>query len=183
MNVVSNDLVRMSRLGAIVGNEKNKKKGFIPRIKPLYETPEQEIVAYAAFKNIEHYSEECCPYSWMAKRNKFRDMINKMEDNFPGSKFGVLNFSKQINPEIQKFSANKEVRECEICGSLTGGKICNVCSQLEKLSKSERKENFLKIKPKKEIEKEVNSENHGKECLSCSETKGLKTIKILSKKD
>jgi len=88
MNVFNNDFERMKRMGAGAGIIEHQ--GFVKRIKPLYETPEKEIIAYCAFKGIKHYSEECCPYSWTAKRNEYREMLNTFEDRFPGTQYSIL---------------------------------------------------------------------------------------------
>ena len=61
MNLFDNDLARLSRLGPIAGVREHK--GFVPRIKPLWETPEKEVIAFVNFLGVKHYSEECCPFS------------------------------------------------------------------------------------------------------------------------
>ncbi len=81
MNVLQNDLAKFSRLGPISAGES---KLFVPRIKPLYETPEKDIIAYASFNGIKSYSEECCPFKWQAKRNLFRSELDKFEEKSPG---------------------------------------------------------------------------------------------------
>ena len=79
-------LKRMARLGATTKGG----KGMSPRIKPLYLTPEKEVIAYASLNKINHFSEQCCPFSWQAKRNAFRTMLNEMETKFPGTQPFIL---------------------------------------------------------------------------------------------
>ena len=90
MNVFDNDTKRMGRLGPIADSDGTGT--MVPRVKPLYLSPEKEVIAFAAFSGIESYSEECCPFSWQAKRNAFREMLNSMEERFPGSKFKIIGF-------------------------------------------------------------------------------------------
>src|SRR3989344_3768665 len=100
MDIFGNDTARLARLGEIAGNKKFGK--FVPRIKPLYDTPEKDIIAYAALNGIKHYSEECCPYSWTAKRNHFRKMLNETESRFPGTKHGIIASFRKMRPALAR---------------------------------------------------------------------------------
>ena len=131
MNFFENDWKRMVRLGAVAGGSKSKE--FVPRIKPLYETPEQEIVAFVNFTGLKVYSEECCPFSWQAKRNEFRTMLDKMETKFPGTKYSILQSFKTIKPKLSVSDFAGELKKCGKCGNPTSGEICRVCIQLEKI--------------------------------------------------
>jgi len=128
MNFFDNDLKKMSRLGAKTEGTKN----LIPRIKPLYLTPEKEIIAYANLNEIKYFGEHCCPFSWQAKRNEFRGMLNQMENKFPGTFYSVLATFENLKPLLKgKF---KEEKFCENCGSSSSGKLCSACMKLKKLS-------------------------------------------------
>jgi uncharacterized protein (TIGR00269 family) len=133
MNFFDNDWKRMSRLGA---KTKDKKlKGFVSRIKPLYECPEKEIIAYANFLNLKYYGEECCPFAWQAKRNEFRSMLDSMEEKFPGTKYSILKSFLEIKPLIEEKFGKEKIRECIECGEPSNGKLCGACKKLEKLKK------------------------------------------------
>lgn len=134
MNFFDNDWVRMSRLGPIAGIKGFKK--FVPRIKPLYETPESEVLAYASFNGIGHFSEECCPFSWQAKRNHFREMVNKMEGEMPGTKYKILASFREIKPKLKSFKGKGKPNSCKWCNSPASGEICQSCKQLEKIRKN-----------------------------------------------
>ncbi len=127
MNFFDNDLKRMARLGAITKGS----KGFIPRIKPLYLAPEKEIIAYASLNKINHFSEECCPFSWQAKRNAFRTMLNEMETKFPGTFYSILSFFENLKPSIQK---KEKTTFCKKCNTLSSGTLCSACLKLEKIN-------------------------------------------------
>ena len=149
MSLFGNQLARIAGLGEIAGVKKHDK--FVPRIKPLYETPEKEIISYAAFNGIEHYSAECCPYSWMAKRNHYRKMINELEESVPGTKYSILSTFRELKPMLVQKELEKEPQfsQCEKCGSPCRGIVCNVCIQLEKLEKMQSQKKVSKSLKKK----------------------------------
>src|SRR3989344_1921097 len=139
MNLFSNDFARLSRLGEVAGNM--KLKGTVARIKPLYDTPEKEIIAYAALNGIEHYSEECCPHSWMAKRNQYRKLLNELESSQPGTKHGIMASFRNLKPmlvEMQKGSA-EAIMECAQCGEPANSELCGTCRQLGKIMEARGK--------------------------------------------
>ncbi len=164
MSLFGSDFARLSRLGEIAEGMKGSGK-MVPRIKPLYETPEKEVIAYAALNGIEHYSEECCPYSWMAKRNHYRKTLNELEDAMPGTKYGILSSFRKMKPMLSAIAGEGgELRECAKCGNPSAQELCGTCRQLERL-----------------VEQEGNGA-HGQKgsrgakkesALSCAQTKGL----------
>ncbi len=133
MSLFGSDFARASRLGATTGERKFEK--MVPRIKPLYETPEKDIIAYTAMNGIEHYSEECCPYSWMAKRNHYRKMLNELEDSVPGTKYSILASFRKMKPLLANFEKEngKALGECSRCGSPANGQLCGTCRQMDRL--------------------------------------------------
>lgn len=133
MNFFENDWKRMSRLGAMVG-VKNFKE-FAPRIKPLYETPEEEIILFAEMNEINYYKGQCCPFRWMAKRNMFRKMLDEFEMKFPGTKYSILQSFQTIKPRIQDLYAGDELKTCKKCGNPSSSDVCQVCKQIEKIKK------------------------------------------------
>ena len=167
MNVFNNDFERMKRMSASAGIITHK--GFVKRIKPLYETPEKEIIAYAAIKEIKHHSQECCPYSWTAKRNEYREMLNSFENRFPGTLYSILRFNENLllfvreeKKEIE--SAAQKLKECKNCSEPTEKELCKACEMICKIKKEQGKKN------KKSDEKE--KEKKYDKTLTCSTTKG-----------
>ncbi len=143
MNVFNNDFERMKRMSASAGVIEHS--GFVKRIKPLYETPEKEIIAYCAFKGIKHYSEECCPYSWTAKRNEYREMLNHFEGRFPGTEFSILRFYENIKPLIRPHEKEKpllaqKLKECKQCGEPTEKEFCKACEMIERIKGEAKKQ-------------------------------------------
>ncbi len=162
MNLFSNQMAKMAWLGPMAGAAAGfTGEGlFVKRIKPLYECPEKEIIAFDAFKGIEHYSEECCPFSWMAKRNHVREMLNNLEDQFPGTKFSTVKWLQELKPYLQDFKPEGKLRKCAECGNPTGTKICRPCMQVKILDA------VKSLRPKKAPATKGNG-------LTCVETKGL----------
>ena len=167
MNVFNNDFERMKRMSATSGIIDHE--GFVKRIKPLYETPEKEIIAYCAMKGIKHYSQECCPYSWTAKRNEYREMLNHFENRFPGTEYSILRFCENIKPLIKPNAKEKKgmkniLKECSNCKEPTEKELCKACEMIAKI-KLEQKGNKQTSKDKKHLEKY-------NKALTCSSTKG-----------
>ncbi|MFA5763366.1 MAG: TIGR00269 family protein [archaeon] len=184
MNVFNNDFDRLLRMGATAGVIEHE--GFIKRIKPLYETPEKEIIAYCAYKEIPHYSQDCCPYSYTAKRNEFREMLNNFETRFPGTEFSILRFYENLKKELMpskemKIEMESKLKKCKNCKEPTQKEFCKTCEMIEKLkteANKNEKENQINLKNKKPKSKKVNlKENEIKnnskynKKLTCSTTK------------
>jgi len=172
MNVFNNDFDRMKRMGATAGIIEHI--GFVKRIKPLYETPEKEIIAYCAYNNLNHYGEECCPYSWTAKRNEFREMLNNFEVRFPGTEYSILRFGEQLKKEL-KLNKNKNIKNentlhpCKQCSEPTEKKYCKTCELIDKI-KNEKKNIKERSKNIKKNEKLSSSKKYNKK-LTCVSTK------------
>jgi len=131
MNFFNNDLAKMQRLGAVT---ESSYPGFVARIKPLYETPEKDVVTYAAFKGLKHYNEQCCPYCETARRNHYRELIENLEKNSPEIKFSLLNTFSRIKPLLKENEKGKHIEECIKCGKPTSREVCRVCEKLGELS-------------------------------------------------
>jgi len=130
MNFFDNKLDQFVRLGSEVRNDSIN---FVPRIKPLYNTPESEIKQYVKIKNIPHFSKKACPLRHEAKRSFYRKMIDSAEEEFPGTKYSILRFFQQSKPLLEKAFKQKKLRACEKCGFPSSQKICGSCRQISKL--------------------------------------------------
>lgn len=124
MNFIRGDLDRIARMGAIVGVIKDE--GFIPRIKPLRECPEDDVKIYAELKKIEFETSKC-PYSEEAFRGTIREVIDRIEEKHPGSKFQLLKATDQLIPILRSKAKVGKIGRCRICGDLTSGSLCKVC--------------------------------------------------------
>ncbi|HIP84403.1 MAG TPA: TIGR00269 family protein, partial [Methanothermococcus okinawensis] len=99
---------------------------FVKRVKPLYETPEREIAAYAWAVSID-YTTEICPYAKGAITLYYKEVLNQLEERRPGTKIrfvrGFLKKRHLFEGDVEKW----EVKECKICGMPSGGEVCSFC--------------------------------------------------------
>ena len=129
MNVFDADMVRFSRLGV----KSSKKQGFIQRIKPIYLSPEKEVIAFAQLADIKYFEQKCCPFKWQAKRNDFRAMLDDFEDKYPGTKFSIIKFFTQAKERMVKGKSQGMVGTCKKCGEPSSGKECRACKMVERI--------------------------------------------------
>ena len=131
MNQFKNNIQASARLGPKVGlNENNK--NFVQRIKPLYLCAEKEVATYAFINNLlDNFNE--CPNAVHSYRAQVRDMLNGMEQKFPGTKNSIINSFLQILPLLKQQFKNGAIKYCASCNEPSANEICNACIYLEKL--------------------------------------------------
>jgi len=131
MNFFKGDVSRIARAGATVGVIKDKL--FVPRIKPLRETPEDEVLLYTKLKKIPVIKGKC-PYS----RDSFRTAVNKvtlqLEEAYPGIHYQMLSSIDQLVPILKEhYDTNKwEARVCD-CGEISSQDVCKFCQMKKAL--------------------------------------------------
>ncbi len=120
MSFSRGDTVKFSKFGPELDRIHEK---LVPRIKPLWNTPEADVKKWAVINNIDIHIAEC-PYSNLSLRAKIKHFLNETEAKHPGTKENVMNSFKEILdvPQIRTV-----LNECEICGEPTSGKICKTC--------------------------------------------------------
>jgi len=124
MNFIRSDWDRVARMGAIVGVVKDM--GFVPRIKPLRNCPENEVKEYAEIKGLEFYSGKC-PHSGEAMRGSVRGAIDRIDKNHPGTKFQLLKSTDNLIEILRGYKKFGRIGKCKGCGDLTSAKLCKVC--------------------------------------------------------
>ncbi|MEM0157009.1 MAG: TIGR00269 family protein [Thermoplasmataceae archaeon] len=133
MNVARGDVDRLARMAP----HTNSRDGMVRRILPLRRIPEKEVMLYAILKGID-FDASWCPYYGKAQRNTFREVVDSLEERFPGTRFALLNFLDRIRPSI-KFSSDSDIGKCAVCGQPSSSSICPVCaSSSENLNKISR---------------------------------------------
>lgn len=126
MSFARGDTIKFSKFGPELDVIHPK---LVPRIKPLWNTPEKEVGMWAVLNNIDIHLDEC-PYSHLSLRAKIKEFLNVSEDKYPGIKNNVMeSFQKILNFE-NDISTN--LNECEVCGEPTSSNICKAC-ELKKL--------------------------------------------------
>ena len=133
MNQLKNNIEASARLGPKVGITHDKK--FVQRIKPLYLCTEKEVTTYAFVNGLlDNFNE--CPNVPQSFRAQVRDMLNEMENKFPGTKYSIVNSFLQILPLLKEKFKDESIKVCTKCNEPSANDVCNACVYLEKLKKN-----------------------------------------------
>jgi tRNA-5-methyluridine54 2-sulfurtransferase len=106
----------------------------VRKVKPLYRLSERETAAYAIIERIDYILEEC-PMAKGAKSLAYKDMLNALEEEQPGAKYGFLvGFLKQGRHMVGSggFDQATDLRECARCGQPTTGELCAYCRMADR---------------------------------------------------
>ena len=132
MNQLKNNIEVSARLGPRVGLLQHK--DFVQRIKPLYLCTEKEVTTYAFVNDLlDEFNE--CPNVPQSFRAQVRDMLNDMENKFPGTKYSIVNSFLQILSLLKQKFKNQAIKICAKCSEPSANIVCNACVYLEKLKK------------------------------------------------
>jgi uncharacterized protein (TIGR00269 family) len=102
-------------------------EGFVRKVKPLYLLGEYETAIYAFMRGIEYVVDEC-PNSAGATQLLYKDLLNRLDAESPGTKAAFLReFLRSGQPA---FAATDErpAGTCEGCGQPSFGRICSYCA-------------------------------------------------------
>ncbi len=120
MSFSRGDTVKFSKFGPELDKIHEK---LVPRIKPLWNTPEKDVGIWAILNNIDVHFDEC-PYSNLSLRAKIKNFLNVTESKHKGTKENIMNSFIKI---LDVPSSSTFLNECELCGEPTSGKICKTC--------------------------------------------------------
>ncbi len=110
------------------------RNGFPKKCKPLVRLTEREMAAYCLVRGIDYVVEEC-PIAAGNKHLGYKEALNAIEQQSPGSKSAFyLNFLSKMSPLLagQTAASRGEVDECTQCGAPTTGDVCAFCRLVEK---------------------------------------------------
>lgn len=128
MNVLSGDLQRLARSTPV---QEGVAYWLIPRIKPLYHVPEQEVALYASYLDLPIHRARC-PYAEESLRTEIREWLNAFESRHPGSKFNLAATLAKIISSLPSQAAEL-IRKCRNCGEPTSNEVCGACMCREEL--------------------------------------------------
>jgi len=117
-------------------------EGFAKKVKPLYRLTEREIAAYAVVNRIDYLVEDC-PMAKGAKMLAYKDVLNRLESESPGTKqmFYWRFLDRQAKVRSTSLSMTETDRAtlqpCTACGQPTTAEICTYCKMIGRLSKAE----------------------------------------------
>lgn len=120
MNIFKGSPNLSANLGAISKNIGDSK--FIPRIKPLFYIPENEIREYSKKMKLPVVYEKC-PCALDSYRIQVREFLNTLSDK---DKINLIKNFEKLDNRIQK---TKDIRVCycEICREPSRNRICKKC--------------------------------------------------------
>lgn len=122
MNFMNGDMQKLARLGP----HTKVQPGLVPRLLPLRMIPEKEVMLYALVNAIEFHNAEC-PYSTRALRGLYRDIIDSLEENTPGTRHSIMNSYESIKDLLLEKYPPVLLSSCPTCGEPTSQKQCKTC--------------------------------------------------------
>jgi uncharacterized protein (TIGR00269 family) len=109
-----------------------EEEGFLRKVKPFCKFTEKETALYALLNGIDFIEEEC-PYSEDATTLFFKNLMNTVEERFPGAKMRFyLEYLRKVYPRFRE-EKKGELRPCRVCGEPSPGEVCPVCRLKERL--------------------------------------------------
>ena len=100
-------------------------------MKPLYSLTERETASYCLLRGIEYVVEEC-PNAKGAHSILYKDVLNRIETESPGTKQQFFQgFLSRMRPALQREEA-VDLGSCGECGQPTTGEVCAYCRMKER---------------------------------------------------
>ena len=137
MSFARGDTIKFSKFGPELDAIHPK---LVPRIKPLWNTPEKEVGMWAVINGIDIHLDEC-PYSHLSLRAKIKEFLNVSEDCHPGVKQNVMESFRQILTFENDIVAR--LNECEVCGEPTSSNVCKACELKGQIMENTNDSNIL----------------------------------------
>jgi uncharacterized protein (TIGR00269 family) len=127
MNYLKGDMERLMRF-----RPRRAQPGLVPRIKPLREMPEKEIALYCMVNGVFTESREC-PYAQLSLRADVRDLMNRLESLFPGTRQTTMQGFEKIAEMAGGNWAPMELGKCQRCREPCVKDLCKACELLGRL--------------------------------------------------
>jgi uncharacterized protein (TIGR00269 family) len=107
---------------------------FVRKVRPLYRISELETAVYAFFRGIDYVIEEC-PNSGGASQLFYKEMLNKIEAQMPGTKLTfVQEFVRSAQPLFVAPDGTPP-RACEVCGMPSFAPVCSFCRLVQEVDR------------------------------------------------
>jgi uncharacterized protein (TIGR00269 family) len=110
--------------------------GLARKAKPLIRVAERETAAYAVLSGISYEVEEC-PMAAGNTVNRYKEWLNRLEEQSPGIKASFLFGFLERGAAHFDSSAAVELVVCTFCGQPTTGDVCAFC-KLQRLTVGRR---------------------------------------------
>lgn len=115
---------------------------FVRKVRPLYRLSELETAVYSFFRGIDYVIEEC-PNSVGATQLVYKDMLNKLEAQMPGTKLMFVQEFLRSAQHLFVAPDGTPPRECEICGMPSFAPVCSFCRLVKEVER--KQENRVSI--------------------------------------
>jgi len=122
MNVARGDIDKLARLGP----HERVQPGLVPRIQPLRTVPEKEVYLYAMLRGI-RFHDGTCPYAERAQRGRFREILNRLEEDSPGTRHAIVRGYDRLRPLLTERLPSEPLHACQECGEPTASEVCKAC--------------------------------------------------------
>ena len=122
MNVARGDVEKLARLGP----HERVQPGLVPRLQPLRLIPEKEVYLYAMLRGI-NFHDATCPNAERAQRGKFREILNGLEADAPGTRHAIVRGYDRMRPSLVEAFGSVLLQPCTVCGEPTANTVCNAC--------------------------------------------------------
>ncbi len=125
MNLLKNRVYLSARTGPKNGIVEDN--NFVKRVKPLFFTPEEDVVKYSKMMAFPvKYGK--CPCSVEGFRNHIKDALNEYEKINPNVKKNIVNYFLNALPKLKtKFNSTEKINSCEVCAEPCAEIMCRTC--------------------------------------------------------
>lgn len=112
-------------------------EGFAKKVKPLYRLSEREIAAYAVLNKIDYVVEEC-PMAKGSKMLLYKEVLNRLETESPGTKqtfyWRFLEKRAKTQPPSSTMAEKDRaaLHPCVSCGQPTTAEVCTYCKMMQR---------------------------------------------------
>ena len=110
--------------------------GFAKKVKPLVRLGERELAAYCVLQGIDYIVEEC-PNAVGNKHLGYKEALNMIEDESPGTKATFyLGFIDKVSHHFvpETAAGQRTLEPCTSCGSPTTSGLCAFCKLRSKVA-------------------------------------------------
>jgi len=128
MNVARGDIEKLARLAP----HDRRQPGLVPRLQPLRVVPEKEVYLYALLRGIK-FHDGTCPHAERAQRGRFREILNRLEEDSPGTRHAIVRGYDRLRPLFGDHFPPPALNECVMCGEPTANLTCKACELAARL--------------------------------------------------
>ncbi len=126
LNIARGDVPRLARLAP----HDTEQPGLVPRILPLRTAPENEVYLYAVLTKA-GFHEATCPHYGRAMRNSIREVVFRLEDHHPGTRYAMLRAADDLQRSLAVTHPPVPLGSCIRCGEPTLQGVCEACRRSE----------------------------------------------------